>query len=109
MPLLVIIAACALAFSSLCTALPSAAKYVLHEKRSEWAESELNIQKRTKLPGGHVLPMRIGLAQSGLESGHDWLMDVSHPGMSMSLHWADDANQSYQRVPTMANIGQPLM
>jgi len=37
------------------------------------------IQKRSKLPNGHILPMRIGLTQSGLEEGHDWLMDVAHP------------------------------
>lgn len=114
MPLLVKIAACALALSSLTSGLPSAGKYVLHEKRSELAESTLNIQKRTKLPGGHVLPIRIGLTQSGLESGHDWLMDVSHPGKSFVHHICTVrlraiTNNVDQKAQTTANTGLLLM
>jgi len=96
MPLFVNIAACALAIAQICAALPSSATYVMHEQRSALADGGLQtIQKRSKLPNGHILPMRIGLTQSGLEEGHDWLMDVAHPesvnyGKYVVSDWSDN-------------------
>jgi tripeptidyl-peptidase-1 len=47
--------------------------YVTHEKRdltySSWA-------KRDRLSAQDILPLRIGLAQSNLDTGHDLLMDM---------------------------------
>lgn len=57
---------------SLVAAVASAA-HVLHEKRevghAQWT-------KRSRLEPDRILPMRIGLTQSNLEKGHDYLMDV---------------------------------
>lgn len=47
--------------------------HVLHEKRDVGAEKWL---KRRRLDADHRLPMRVGLKQSNLEKGHDWLMDL---------------------------------
>jgi tripeptidyl-peptidase-1 len=94
------LAACALVLSSLCAAIP-AGKYVLHEARSEHMGG---LAKRSKLPGTHTLPIRIGLTQSGLEEGHDWLMDVAHPeSANYGKHWtAAEVNKAF--APTLDTI-----
>lgn len=65
-----------------------AQEYAVHERRDAapagWARVE-------KLDRRAILPMRIGLTQSNLEKGHDWLMDVSHPESdSYGKHWTVD-------------------
>ena len=56
----------------LCNAAP--AGHVLHEKRG----GVVNYPRR-RVDSEAVIPVRIGLKQSNLESGYDRLMDVSHP------------------------------
>jgi len=59
--------------AAIALASPSAGLSVLHERRDglprTWLKSE-------KVPGGTIIPMRIGLVQSNLDKGHDLLMDV---------------------------------
>lgn len=63
-----------IAFAS---AKPVPETHVVHEKRglphhvsaSQWV-------KRDRVDKRAILPMRIGLVQSNLHKGHDWLMDV---------------------------------
>ena len=63
------------AYAALSSAAPSSAphNFAVHEKRdalpSRWTT-------RDKVPAGAILPVRIGLAQSNLEKGMDYLMDV---------------------------------
>ena len=46
----------------------------LHERHADhWSRSW---SKRSKVPANTVLPMRIGLAQKNLASGHDLLMEM---------------------------------
>ncbi|RAK86276.1 alkaline serine protease AorO [Aspergillus costaricaensis CBS 115574] len=57
-------------------ASPTPRNYVVHERRdalpSIWVEE-------SRLDKSAMLPMRIGLAQSNLDRGHDLLMELSHP------------------------------
>lgn len=55
-------------------ASPNTKIYSLHERRDELATRKWVKQQR--LGPWATLPMRIGLAQSNLEKGHDLLMDV---------------------------------
>ena len=60
------------AFAALAVVTLAAPSHVLHEKRSdshEWV-------KRGRVAADSVLPMRIGLTQSNLAQGHDWLMEL---------------------------------
>lgn len=54
-----------------CTAIP--ASYAVHEKRQspprQWT-------KRGRVQADAVLPIRIGLTQTNLEKGHEFLMEV---------------------------------
>lgn len=49
--------------------------HTVHERHSPQASSAA-WTKRSKVPRGTVLPMRIGLTQSNLDIGHDRLMAV---------------------------------
>jgi len=64
------VAAAIVAFSN---AAPASTKHVLHETRgtpsSDWV-------KLGRIEGSAILPMRIGLTQTNLEKGHDYLMEV---------------------------------
>ncbi|KAI9664857.1 MAG: hypothetical protein M1821_006305 [Bathelium mastoideum] len=80
--LIAVAAAAALYF---CDATPTQSSYVLHEKREithpRW-------MKRDRVHSSVKLPMRIGLSQSNLDRGMEYLMDVSHPGSSnYGKHW----------------------
>lgn len=59
------------------SALPASTPYLVHEKRlansNQWKVRDVKLNPRT------TLPIRVGLKQSNLERGHDFLMDVSHP------------------------------
>lgn len=83
-----------LVLSSWCSAIPTSGKYVLHEERSAMT---VGLQKRSKLAGSHLLPVRIGLTQSNLDLGHDWLMDVAHPeSPNYGKHWStSDVNKAF--------------
>lgn len=62
--------AAVVAFSN---AAPASIKHALHEKRqapsSDWV-------KVARIESTAILPIRIGLTQSNLEKGHDFLMEV---------------------------------
>lgn len=60
--------------SLLASALAIPTGHVLHEKRDTF----LHLQRRRVDPDS-ILPVRIALKQSNLETGYDRLMEVSHP------------------------------
>jgi len=61
------------AIAAFSDAAPAPVKHVLHEARqmptSDWV-------KGARIEGSAVLPMRIGLTQTNLEKGYDYLMEV---------------------------------
>jgi tripeptidyl-peptidase-1 len=61
------------AFVAVCEAVPTPSKYAVHEKRSSiprlW-------NRGSRVERDAILPIRIGLTQSNLESGEVHLMDV---------------------------------
>ncbi|MCJ1355544.1 MAG: hypothetical protein MMC33_005536 [Icmadophila ericetorum] len=69
-------AAIIVAFIAGSIAAPAPATHALHEKRdappADWIKS-------ARVEGSAILPMRIGLTQTNLENGYDYLMEVSHP------------------------------
>ncbi|KKY28894.1 putative protease s8 tripeptidyl peptidase [Phaeomoniella chlamydospora] len=66
-------------------ALPKGNTHSLHEKRSH---TPSKWQKRARVEREAILPVRIGLTQTNLEEGHEYLMDVSHPNSSnFGKHW----------------------
>ncbi|MCJ1400607.1 hypothetical protein MMC11_003813 [Xylographa trunciseda] len=68
--------AAAAAFIAIASAAPAPSTHALHEKRdapgADWV-------KGARIEGGSILPMRIGLTQTNLENGYDYLMEVSDP------------------------------
>lgn len=73
------------AFLAFCSASPLSAPHIVHVKRTSiphgWA-------KRDALSRRTALPMRIALAQSNLDKGEEWLMEVSHPNSDKyGKHW----------------------
>lgn len=78
--------------------IPAPSDYVVHERRDalprEW-DTEMPLDKRT------VLPMRIGLAQSNLDRGHDLLMEMYVP---YSLLYGDGTDGA---APTPDPISMP--
>ena len=75
----------ALIFAALATASPIGNAHSLHEKRSEIPPGW---EKLDALDRRAVLPLRIGIAQSNLDKGWEWLNDVSHPSSpNYSKHW----------------------
>ena len=95
------VAQCALvleALYSICTASPVASRYISHEQRSSFGPiSARSLHTRSKLSGYDILPIRIGLTQSDLDAGHDWVMDVAHPeSPNYGKHWsAADVNAAF--------------
>ncbi|KAJ5618801.1 subtilisin-like protein [Penicillium lagena] len=87
-------AAVALAIVALSDASPASIKHALHEKRdrpsTDWV-------KGARVEADSVLPMRIGLSQSNLEKGYDYLMEVSHPDSpSYGQYWsADEVHEAF--------------
>ena len=65
----------ALTAAALAAPTPSLWEHVVHERRSESA----SWTKRDRVHEDVKLPMRIGLSQSNLDKGPDYLMEVSHP------------------------------
>ncbi len=61
------------AIAAFSNAAPASIKHVLHERRETPA---LDWVKGARIEASAVLPMRIGLTQTNLEKGHDYLMEV---------------------------------
>jgi tripeptidyl-peptidase-1 len=73
------------AYASAAPAPPSS--HVVHEKREvqhqKWARRDIKLNRDA------VIPMSIGLTQSNLDKGYDYLMDVSHPqSPNYGKHWS---------------------
>ncbi|KAH8703187.1 putative protease S8 tripeptidyl peptidase I [Talaromyces proteolyticus] len=64
------------ALAALSVAAPSPARHILHEKRhrpsTDWV-------KTSRVESSAILPIRIGLMQTNLHNGPDYLMEVSDP------------------------------
>jgi len=75
-------------------ASPLALPHVVHEKREA---APFGWIRRDVLDRRAILPMRIALAQSNMDKGHDWLMEVSHPESDkFGKHWtAKDVAQAF--------------
>lgn len=78
----------AVTFATLAATSPIGNTHSLHEKRSEippgWERLD-TLDRRA------VLPLKIGLAQSNLDKGWEWLNDVSHPSSpNYSKHWTPE-------------------
>jgi tripeptidyl-peptidase-1 len=69
---IVVVAAIA-AFSN---AAPASIRHVMHEKRQTPSSDWVKVARIEKTA---ILPMRIGLTQSNLDQGHDFLMEVYAP------------------------------
>lgn len=84
------------ALLSVCSATPQPSNYQLHEKRNVLHRNS-GLVKRSKLDGGTILPIRIGLTQNELHKGYGWLMDVSHHESSnYGKHWtAEEVNRAF--------------
>jgi tripeptidyl-peptidase-1 len=50
-----------------------AVRHVLHEKRQTWSSDWV---KGARIEADAVLPLRIGLTQTNLDKGQDFLMEV---------------------------------
>ena len=61
------------ALFSLCDAVPAQSSHVVHEKREV---THPTWTKRDRIHPSARLPMRIGLSQSNLDRGMEYLMDV---------------------------------
>lgn len=60
--------------------------HVVHERRSGAPHGWI---KRSRLQRNAVLPMKVGLKQSNLERGYEYLNDVSHPtSPNFGKHWS---------------------
>jgi len=75
-------------------ASPLTLPHVVHEKR---ASAPAGWTRRDVLDRRAILPMRVALAQSNLDKGHEWLMEVSHPESNkFGKHWtAKDVAQAF--------------
>ena len=60
-----------------CTAVPTPATYVLHEKRET---APRHWEKHSRVDQDLSLPVRIGLSQSSLDRGSTLLDEISTPG-----------------------------
>ena len=59
--------------------------HVVHERRSH---APNGWTKRSQLHRNAILPMRIGLKQSNIDRGYEYLDDVSHPSSpNYGKHW----------------------
>lgn len=77
------------AVATLSVALPASVPHVVHEKRS--AASSWSAISGAKPDGRTTLPVRIGLTQSNLDLGYDFLMDVADPSSkNYGKHWTTE-------------------
>jgi tripeptidyl-peptidase I len=61
------------AIAALVNAAPAPIKHVLHEERTILSRDWI---KGARIEKSAVIPMRIGLRQTNLEKGYDYLMEV---------------------------------
>lgn len=74
--------------SSYALAAP-ASTHVVHEKRE--LASEKWTKRDVKLNRDAIIPLSIGLKQRNLDSGYEFLMDVSHPeSPNFGKHWSPE-------------------
>jgi len=69
----------AAAFLGLATAVPAPAPsvpHVLHERRDLDIQGEPQWVRRSFVPQGRTLPVRIGLTQGNMDIAHDLAMEV---------------------------------
>ncbi|MCJ1286094.1 hypothetical protein MMC26_005437 [Xylographa opegraphella] len=72
-------------FAAYSYAAPHAATHAIHERRDYTPTSWV---KRDRILPTTTIPVRVGLRQSNLEKGYDFLMDVSHPASTnYAKHW----------------------
>lgn len=77
------LAAAALASATAAIAIPNS--HVVHEERAAAPERWV---KRARVAPDSILPVRIGLTQSNLDRGEEFLHSVSHPDSpSFGKHW----------------------
>jgi tripeptidyl-peptidase I len=73
------------------SAVPATVPYTVHEKRDVLASSSKWQQRDVKLDRRTTIPMSIALKQRNLESGPDFLMDVSNPkSANYGKHWSTE-------------------
>jgi tripeptidyl-peptidase I len=69
------------------SAAPAPVPLDVHEKRStqmqKWSRRDVKLSRDT------VIPISIGLTQSSVDKGYEFLMDVSHPeSENFGKHWS---------------------
>ncbi|KAK0113865.1 hypothetical protein ONS95_014107 [Cadophora gregata] len=97
-----------LSFAALCCAAPSPIKHVLHEER---AVERRDWIKGSRLEKSAVVPMKIGLTQTNLDLGYDYLMDVSSSDSeNYGKHWTPEQvhNAFAPKEETVTSITQWL-
>ncbi|KAI9046921.1 hypothetical protein LZ554_008999 [Drepanopeziza brunnea f. sp. 'monogermtubi'] len=97
-----------LGIAALCNAAPSPLKHVLHEKRAVESRDWI---KGDRLEKTAIVPMKIGLTQSNLEKGYDYLMDVSEAHSdNYGKHWTpEQVHDAFApKKETVASITQWL-
>ncbi|KAH7369691.1 protease S8 tripeptidyl peptidase-like protein I [Rhexocercosporidium sp. MPI-PUGE-AT-0058] len=77
-----------LSLAALCNAAPSPIKHVLHEER---AVESRDWVRGARLEKSAIVPMKIGLTQTNLHLGYDYLMDVSSSDSdNYGKHWTPE-------------------
>ncbi|CZS98426.1 related to serine protease [Rhynchosporium agropyri] len=97
-----------LSLAAHCNAAPSPIKYVLHEER---AVESLNWVRGARLEKSAIVPFRIGLTQTNLDLGYDYLMDVaSSDSENYGKHWTPEQvhNAFAPKDETIASVKEWL-
>ncbi|KAI0475631.1 putative protease S8 tripeptidyl peptidase I [Xylariaceae sp. FL0804] len=69
-------------------AIPAPASSTLHEKRNGLPRE---LRRTGRVPGEHIIPLRIALGQSNLDRAYDYVLNVSHPSSPhYGKHWTAD-------------------
>ncbi|OKL59359.1 Aorsin [Talaromyces atroroseus] len=78
----------ALGLAIVAAAVPAPQSHVVHEKRSSAPSKWVNVGRVDPM---HNVVVRIGLKQSNLHRGYEYLMDVSHPeSPNFGKHWTPE-------------------
>lgn len=76
-------------FAAFAAAAPLSAP-VVHEKR-DVSRLHLNLGRSVRVEPDAILPVRIALTQSNLETGYDHLMQISDPDSEhFGKHWTEE-------------------
>lgn len=74
-----------LSFFAVVFSIPITQRHILHERRSQAPPQWL---RKSRLKGGEVIPVKIGLSQRNLDRAEDFLYDVAHPrSLKYGQHW----------------------